>query len=410
MSDTRWPWKRSLWKGMAGKRKVRGLVMLAAVLGMLFSAAQSARAQNLKFLYNFTGGADGNGPDAGLVGDGDGNFYGTTWGGGAYGWGTVYKVTNKGVETVLYNFTNGADGAYPADALLRDKHGNLFGTTYWGGAGAGVVFKVARDGTETVLHTFGGGEGAWPVADLVLDAEGNLYGTAAELGPAGYGTVFGLTPEGALTVLHGFAGWFHGDGREPDGGVVRDAEGNLYGTTKFGGVGRCGAGCGTVFEVSPDGVETVLHTFTTAPGEGAFPVADLVMDGEGNLYGTTVNGGIASGYGGHGTVFELTPEGTERVLHDFGDRPDGRWPLGGLVMDAQGNLYGTTYAGGAYGGGTVFEITPAGAEIVLYNFTKKKPGGYHPWSRLVWDKRGRLYGTTQSGGTYGAGTVFRLTF
>ena len=210
--------------------------------------------------------------------------------------------------------------------------------------------------TETVLYSFGGqyGDAAYPLyAGLALDKQGDLYGTTPNFGANNGGTVFKLTPTGTETVLHSFGRAYVGpDGSQPYGGVVLDKKGNLYGTTGLGGANNSG----TVFEMTPDGAETVLYSFGNQPGDGAFPLAGLVLDKQGNLYGTTVYGGAHGG----GTVFQLTPDGAETVLYSFGSQPgDGTNPYAGLVLDKKGNLYGTTGAGGQYGfGGTVFKVTP----------------------------------------------------
>ncbi len=274
-------------------------------------------------------------------------------------------------EQVLHNF-GGTDGANPYSGLVADAAGNLYGTTGTGGIhGNGTVFELMpREGggwTEKVLHSFDGADGAFPDGDLIFDAAGNLYGVTGEGGIHFYGTVFELTPreDGSWTekVLHSFD--VNGvDGAFPDSGLVADAAGNLYGTTSAGGIyGSCGQyKCGTVFELTPaeDGIwtEKVLHSFNLNGQDGAYPEASLIIDLGGNLYGTTWTGGI------HylGTAFELSPtEGggwAEKVLHSFGNGDDGASPGGGLTFDAAGNLYGTTGDGGIHHDGTVFELTP----------------------------------------------------
>ena len=339
-------------------------------------------------------------------------------------------------ESVLYSFEGSPDGAFPVAGLARDAQGNLYGTTEEGGnPGAcphygrydcGTVFKVDTTGKETVLYSFtGGADGANPHAGLVPDAQGNLYGTTyfggdpacVSEGTYGCGTVFKLDTSGNETVLHSFAG-HPGDGANPEAGLVRDAQGNLYGTTLTGGSGGpelCSGvgGCGTVFKLDTTSKETVLYSFTGVP-DGEEPDAGLVRDAQGNLYGTTYNGGASN----LGTVFELDTTGKETVLHSFtGTGGDGSEPYGGLVLDAQGNLYGTTSFGGASGDGTVFELDTAGKETVLYSFTGTGGDGAYPSGlvRLVRDAQGNLYGTTYEGGDlacdapYGCGTVFKLT-
>jgi uncharacterized repeat protein (TIGR03803 family) len=305
---------------------------------------------NESVLHSFTGG-DGSVPYAGLVIDPAGNLYGTTLFGGSSGYGTVFKLDPAGPETVLHSFTNAAgDGGDPFAGLLLDTVGNLYGTTEIGGAfGYGTVFKLDPSGTETVLYSFtnAGGDGAYPLAGLVIDPVGNLYGTTDDGGSSGYGTVFKLDSSGSETVLHSFTN-AGSDGAYPFAGLVMDTAGNLYGTTVQGGASNYG----TVFKLDPFGTETLLHSF--AYSDGAAPVAGLVIDPARNLYGTAHGGGPS----GNGVVFKLDPSGTETVLHSFTNSDgDGGDPEGGLVMDPAGNLYGTTFEGGSSNYGTLFKLT-----------------------------------------------------
>jgi len=235
------------------------------------------------------------------------------------------------------------------------------------------------------------------LAGLVQDGAGNLYGTTASGGASGLGTVFKLSVGGAEAVLHGFRGG--SDGEYPYAGVIRDAGGNLYGTTSAGGV----SGFGTVFEIDAKGNETVLYSFRGG-ANGEYPSASLVGDAAGNLYGTTNSGGTS----GSGIVFQISPAGKEAVLHSFKGGKDGEYPYASVIRDAAGNLYGTTYGGGASGWGTVFEINPTGKETVLYSFGGAADGA-SPEGGLVQDAAGHLYGTTKYGGAFGAGTVFELS-
>jgi uncharacterized repeat protein (TIGR03803 family) len=366
--------------------------------------APRAQAQTLTVLHTFTGSPDGLSPLAGLVRDWNGNLYGTTVFGGAYGWGTVFKVGPTGKETVLYSFTNSPDGSQPHAGLVMDEAGNLYGTTISGGSSdAGTVFEVDTSGNETVLHSFTNSpDGAAPVAGLVRDWKGNLYGTTPYGGdlacdpPYGCGTVFKLGPTGKETVLYSFTN--SPDGAVPEAGLVMDEAGNLYGTTVSGG-SSC---CGTVFKVAPTGKETVLHSFSFS--DGSAPSAGLVRDWKGNLYGTTVEGGSS----GVGTVFIMDPTGKETVLYSFAGGTAGAYPYGALVRDWNGNLYGTTFYGGdlacsaPYGCGTVFKLGPTGKETVLHSFTGSSDGLF-PFAGLVMDEAGNLYGTTMV-------TVFKLTY
>ena len=248
-----------------------------------------------------------------------------------------------------------------------------------------------------------------PTGRLLRDAQGNLYGVGGG-GPANYGVIFKLSPGGQETVLYSFTG---PDGSHPEGGLVRDAAGNLYGTTSYGGP----KGWGVVFQLTPAGVYTVLHKFQSGP-DGANPNGDLLLDDNGNLYGTTWAGGqgCSNPYGasGCGTIFEITSAGKEKILYRFADTPDGAHPTAGLVADRDGNFYGTTSQGGniyarEFALGTIFRITPDGQETVLYRFNgSAESDGQNPSSTLVWDEFGNLYGTTTEGGPNGSGTVFRL--
>jgi uncharacterized repeat protein (TIGR03803 family) len=407
--------------------------LILILIGVGAAAPIDASAQMLTTLYSFPSApGDGAEPRGGLIADAAGNLYGTTFGGGSgNGYGTIFKVTPTGTESVLHRFTGG-DGAGPGYTLIADAAGNLYGTTTNGGVYGGTVFKLSLnpDGTynHNVLHNFTGypGDGAVP-ANLIADAAGNLFGTTVAGGASacgaddlGCGTVFKLTPnlDGTYSeeVLYSFNGG--SDGQYPFGALIADAADNLYGTTFLGGGSGCdGSGCGTVFELKPnlDGTysETVLHRFASGR-DGAAPAAGLLADAAGTLYGTTSAGGDSHGcLTGCGTVFTLTPNAdgtyTERVLHSFTGGSDGQTPYAGLIADAVGNLYGTTYAGGltlcAGWCGTVFTLTPTGTLSVLHRFNFSD--GANPMARLIADAAGNLYGTTSLGGTNSWGTVFK---
>jgi uncharacterized repeat protein (TIGR03803 family) len=399
------------------------IVFVAAVV-----ATRSAQAQTFSVLYSFNGGNNGI-PDgaypSGLVRDAlSGNLYGTTSAGGDLtcdpnGCGTVFKVDTTGKnETVLYSFKGYPDGSVPLAGLVR-AGGNLYGTTSQGGAygyARGTVFKVDKTGHETVLYSFkvaGQGDGVDPEAGLVRDAlSGNLYGTTYIGGTyVNYGTVFKVDKTGHETVLYSFTGGT--DGGNPWAGLIRDANGNLYGTTTAGGDLTCrSSGCGTVFKVDATGNETVLHSFTGfSKGDGNLPTAGLLLDGKGNLYGTTIAGGAYN----YGTVFKVDATGHETVLYSFTGGTDGDQPWSGLIRDAKGNLYGTTQTGGVYNYGTAFKLDKTGNETVLHSFNGTSDGSY-PRAGLVRDAlSGNLYGTTTEGGDLdcnsgrGCGTVFKLT-
>ncbi|HEX4160632.1 MAG TPA: choice-of-anchor tandem repeat GloVer-containing protein [Rhizomicrobium sp.] len=380
-------------------------------LALAFLApAAGADAGRYKLLHNFSGNGDGAQPWDTPIEDRAGNFYGTTLTGGANKWGTVFKITPRGAVTVLYSFCsrqNCPDGQLPHAGLIADKAGNFYGTATYGGnaAGQGVVFKLAPDGTETVLYSFAGSpdDGQYPYGGLIMDKKGNFYGTTVAGGPDNDGTVFKLAPDGTETVLHSFTN-SAGDGEEPMGSLVADKHGNLYGTTQVGG----GAyGLGIVFKLTPEGKETIFHTFAGAPSDGGEPGAGLIMDSAGNLYGSTWTGGANN----MGSVFRLAPDGTETILHSFAGPPvEGRSPVGGLTMDKSGNLYGATYYGGANDSGTVFQLAPDGSATVLYSFCQEQncaDGGW-PVAAPIPGKCDCLYGMTDTAGEYQDGTVYKL--
>jgi uncharacterized repeat protein (TIGR03803 family) len=318
----------------------------------------------------------------------------------------VYKLDGTAHQTVLYAFTGGADGGYPSGIMLRDSSGNLYGTTSGGGAsGNGVVYKLDTANQETVLYSFTGEAGGCdPLGGVVSDSSGNLYGATGFCGSAGYGVVYKLDTSGHETVLYSFTGG--ADGAWPYAGVIRDPAGNLYGTTVEGGVsGGCyGSGCGVVFKVDPAGQETVLHSFTGA--DGGLPEAGVIRDSAGNLYGTTQTYGTTQNGFGAGVVFRLDKAGQETVLYTFTGGADGNQPYAGVVRDAAGNLYGTTYFGGTAGLGVVYQVDTSGQETVLHSFTGGADGG-KPLAGLLRNSAGNLFGTTSLGGKKGAGVVFQ---
>jgi len=274
------------------------------------------------------------------------------------------------------------------------------------------VFKLNKARKETVLHSFNGvGDGGYPYSDLIRDSDGNLYGTTycggkTEVCPQGHGTVFKLDKKGRFAVLYSFAGGK--DGSQPTAGLYRDAAGNLYGTTTNGGDA---SQSGTVFMLDTTGKETVLYRFSNG-ADGGIPWAGVIQDAAGNLYGTTTTGGVGACDGRTcGVVFKLDPKGNEIVLHAFTGNPDGADPRAALIQDAAGNLFGTTHGGGI-NGGTVFKIDANGIESVLRALGDRD--GAFPWGHLVQDSVGNLYGTTTDGGMGscgggGCGTVFKIT-
>jgi uncharacterized repeat protein (TIGR03803 family) len=404
-------------------------------------------------LYSFGKQPDGNTPTSNLVFDGSGNLYGTTNGGGAYGKGTVFRLTpNNGQwsETLLYSFCpqlqTCVDGAIPDAGLVFDTAGNLYGATSAGGAygvaegsTGGVIFELTPhpDGTwtEAVLHSFGQGtDGNGPfISGLVFDSAGNLYGTTSGGGATictdGCGTVFevspGLNGQWVEKVLYAFCSQTGcSDGFQPMGGVVLDSSGNLYGTTFLGGTSPSLNLDGTVFELSPgeggQWAETVLYNFQGGSTDGSNPLGGVILDKSGNLYGTTEYGYEAVGIN-NGIVFQLARESgsqwKENVLYGFcASRnycADGASPYAGLVFDKDGNLYGTTFLGGAFQTyGVVFGLTPGAAgsmwnEVPLYSFEGTPFDGGNPSAGPGFDAAGNLYGTS-GGGVPGNGVVFEV--
>jgi uncharacterized repeat protein (TIGR03803 family) len=436
-------------------RQVVGSFIVAAAL--LLSAAP-AHTQTETVLYSFKGitSHDGSSPVGGLVFDKAGNLYGTTLLGGnftgacsPFGCGIVFQLlpaSGGGWNQSVIHFFAGrtrfakADGAMPESGVVFDARGNLYGTAV---GGDGTVFELspATGGlwNERLIHAFSGngsGDGSIPSGGLVLDAAGNLFGTTQQGGSltSTTGTVFELarTSQGVKEeLLYSFLGG--SDGAGPQAGLLLDSTGNLYGTTVSGGdVSTCAGlgqqGCGVVFKLSPMSgggwQETVLHTFSGG-SDGAASVANLIMDASGNLYGTTSAGGDLSTtcfQTGCGVVFELSPDSgggwTETVLHTFGGA-DGSFPMAGLAMDSAGNLYGTTLRGGnlsvcgGSGCGGVFELSPkvggGWTETVLHKFGAGGRDGINPQGGVILDAAGNLYGTTRGGGDNTQGTVFKIS-
>jgi uncharacterized repeat protein (TIGR03803 family) len=328
------------------------------------------------------------------------------------------QFAHGATETILYSFTGAnGDGYYPAAAVIMDSAGNFYGTTVFGGAnGDGTVFKLSPSGVETILHSFTGtnGDGNDPYGGLIMDSAGALYGVTVFGGKNNAGTVFRISPSGREKVVYAF-GANASDGASPNSALIMDSAGNLYGTTVGGGGTYCSLGCGTVFKLSRSRKETILYRFGNNNSDGVWPSASLIMDSAGNLYGTTSKGGA----NGEGTIFKLSPSGAETILYNFtGANGDGANPVAGVIMDSAGNLYGTTSNGGNNicddGCGTVFKLSPSGAETILHSFAGRDRFGASPEAGLIMDSAGNLYGTTLNGGSdscseIGCGTVFRLS-
>jgi uncharacterized repeat protein (TIGR03803 family) len=386
--------------------RITASTAILAFAGLLtLFATRSAPAQTLKALYSFTGGLDGGDPFPAVIQDAAGNLYGTTDYAGAAFAGVVFKISKTGKETVLYNFcslTGCTDGQYPYAPLVRDAAGNLYGTTQYGGASnIGVVFKLSPGGKETVLHNFtGGSDGVYPYAGLYRDAAGNLYGTTENGGTANLGVVFKISKTGKETVLHSFTGGPNDGSYPSSASFYMDAKGNLYSVASQGGT----SGEGVLYKLSPKGKLTVLHSFTAGTTDGCYPYGTPAVDANGNMYGGTGGCGTSN----FGVVWKVSKNGTETILHNFSGASDGQSPLAGVILDADGNIYGSTNTGGASGFGTAFEIHKNGKFTLLHDFTGGTDGKYL-YGGLILDPEGRVYGTTINGGTGGYGTVWRIT-
>jgi len=399
---------------MIGKRfPISSALTVVLLAASVLMAGRPAQAQSQTVLYSFCSAGiscpDGEDASSSLIADGAGNFYGTTQSGGigaGYGQGTVFEISPDGnggwKETVLYAFSGEADGGEPVSPVMFDSQGNLYGTAQNGGAhNYGVVFKLTPTGktwTETVLYSFAGGsDGENPEAGLIMDSQGNLYGTSDLC-------AFELSPSGGSWTLQAI--YELGGGTRA--ALTMDPAGNLFGVNYFS----------DVFEISPNGSggwkpATIIHTFTGASGDGYYPEGTPVLDKAGNLYGTTTNGGASNS----GTVYELSPGSggawSEQILHSFGgSTSDGEEPWAGVVLDAAGNIYGTTpFSHPDYTAGIVFELMPQVGtgtyqEKVLwtFNFTN----GADPIGGVILDGSGNLYGTTSSYGALNGGNVYRL--
>jgi len=324
--------------------------------------------------------------------------------------------------TILHNFGDGTvphDGVGPASALVLSYDGNYYGVTHGGGTqGNGTIFKMTPGGTVSALHNFGDGsalnlnstkataDGSEPVG-IILASDGNFYGTTSAGGSENLGTVFQMTPQGVVTVLHSFGGGTT-DGAGPQAGLTQGADGNFYGTTQKGG----SAGFGTVVEITPQETVSILHSFGGGTADGASPQAALIQGADGNLYGMTPVGGAAN----KGCVFEIIPGIGEVILHSFGDGTvsnDGASPQAGLIQGADGNFYGTTQSGGAAiaSSGTVFKITPGKVLTILHSFGDGSilNDGSGPAGYLYQANDGNFFGTTQNGGSAGSGTAFEIS-
>src|SRR5579863_4424009 len=417
------------WCAMRTIRSTLRLTRVVATILLLFGAVPSWSGAKYRVLHAFGLGNDGGGVWSSVTLDKAGNVYGTTSGGGTYNGGTVFRLTpgtdGRWKEAILHSFGGGNDGAGPFGGLIFDPHGSLYGTTITGGAHErGVIFElVPGQGrwTENILYNLCGrpgcSDGGDPWGNLMMAPGDRLYGTGFvvfELSPTSGGWV--------ETALHNFTGK-HSDGYLPQAGPIRDAAGNLYGTTELGGGSKeCDDGCGTVWELSPPApgsptggwTEHILHRFGVGDNL-AFPgPGQLAMDPQGNLYG-----GVLGGKYRAAVIYKLSPVSTtsgadeawqETVLYNFKGGPDGDFPAG-VILDKAGSLYGVCGAGGAYGEGTVFKLSPRSDGTwkftLLHTFTGYD--GFNAVANPTLGPDGKLYGTAESGGPHGGGVVFQLT-
>ena len=384
---------------MHARRRI-SLVRLAALLsGLLLIFGLPAFAQTESVLYNFANPPDAYGPKCNLVRDAAGNMYGTTFSGGTNNRGAVFTVSSTGTESVLYSFAGGADGMHPIGGLVRDtKTGNLYGTTVYGGTtNNGTVFMITPTGTEKVLYSFlGGTDGANPYSGIVRSGT-TIFGTTFNGGGFGYGTIFKLTAKGKETVLHSFNSAFPTlDGSFPYAGLVL-RKGVLYGTSTLGGKSNLG----TIFSITTAGAYSLLYSFEGGSADGQGPNAAVAFDSSGNIFG---GGGTDNAR----VIYKWSATGGEFVLHDFArNSTDGINPFAGLILFKK-NFYGTTLqGGGSANGGTVFKVTPTGTETVLHSFAGGADG-FNPYSAVVAGTNNTLYSTTLGGGASNLGTVFKL--
>lgn len=353
-------------------------------------------------MYAFGGGTEGQNPGAGLIQATNGLFYGVTERGGTNDDGTVFLMSPDGTVTTLYSFTAGNDGAVPLATLTQGSDGNLYGTTYEGGiSNAGSIFQITPAGIVTTLHTFtGAADGGNPYAPLVQGTDGNFYGTASTGGGKnGYGTIFQITPAGGFTTLHTFTSSSH-SGMFPTAGLIQGTDGQFYGATSSGGTNDSG----TIFKISASGDFHLLYSFS-GNNDGADPSA-LTVGNDGCFYGVC---GTANSGNYAGTVFRITPSGVLTTLYSFDGTNNGGAPTAPLILGSDGKLYGTTEYGGDNSYGTVFQITTNGALTTLHSFVYWENGN-ESYAALVQATNGNIYITCEgSSFSFNPGTISRLT-
>jgi uncharacterized repeat protein (TIGR03803 family) len=413
--------------GMRGWRcshAVGGVLAMFALVAILASGPRAAAAG--KVIYSFAGDEDGEYTDTDLVIDSAGSLYGSSVLGGEFGGGTVFRLTQSGrswIHTVLYSFTGGADGGEPYKGVTLDAQGNIYGTAVTGGTGfceggCGVAYKLTNSGgtwSQTVIHSFSGGDdGSGPGAGLTIDNQGNLYGMAPTGGAYGLGVIYRLHPDASgnwsFKVIHTFTGGT--DGATGSAGRLLLHAGHLYGVATAGGAN----GKGVAFDLTPSQAAEwnlrTIYAFRGQPDAG-FPYGGLLLDASGNLYGTTYYDGANN----LGSVYQLSPTAggrwTETVLYSFRGGGDGQNSISNLVSDAAGNLYGTTSEGGAgCSCGTIFKLAPGPngtwTESVVHRF-RGPPDAAFPYNGMVPDSAGNFYGASVHGGTDGEGAIYKFT-
>jgi len=389
-------------------RKRAFLVLLAATTASLITPNIAVAKEKERMLHSFGSATDGIVP-AGIARAADGTIYGTTEGGGTYGYGTIYKIAPRKSETVLYSFVACCTGNNPTSGPTLDDKGNLFGTTccFNYGSGQGMVYELTKDGAYIVLHDFNTGNEIGEGAGVTVDKKGNIYGVTYGGGANGDGVAYEITPKGGYQVVHAFAG---ADGVGPAGRLLLDKSGNLFGTTWQGGQ----YGYGTIYEITPDGTETVLFSFQ-GQDDGNTPSGGVVSDKDGNFYGTASSGGANN----YGVLFKFTPSsGALTVLHAFSYGTGDGWNPNSpptVVTNGKGEaeLYGVVLAGGSHNLGIAYKYSASGKYKIIYNFADNQSGAIYPEGPLVAGSGGKLYGVSNQGGGdgcigYGCGVVYEL--